>query len=120
MLETPNPSIKLSASKMIKALIINKNNPKVKIVIGKVKITKSGLTKMFNTANTTATINGVVMESSRETPGKSLAIIITATAVRTSFNIVFIWNDLSLKLRIIMLINKLHYTIKKSYWIFGM
>ena len=101
ILETPNPSIKLSASRIIKALITNKNNPNVKIVIGNVRIIKRGLTKIFKIANTKATINGVARESSRETPGKNFAIINTAIAVRMSFIIIFIWNYLSLKLQII-------------------
>jgi len=62
ILETPNPSIKLSASRIIKALITNKNNPNVKIVIGSVRITKSGLTKTFKMANNIEKINGVERE----------------------------------------------------------
>ena len=75
---------------MIKALITNKNKPKVKMVIGKVKIINIGFTKTFKMAKTKATINGVVKESSSETPGKSFARIITAIAVSTNFIIVFL------------------------------
>lgn len=90
ILDTPKPSINLSANNMIKALITNKNNPKVKMVIGSVKMISKGFTKTFKIANTKATINGVVKVSSRETPGKSFARMITAMAVSTNFIIVFI------------------------------
>lgn len=90
ILDTPKPSINLSANNIINALTTNKNKPKVRIVIGKVKIIRSGLINTFKIAKTKATINGVVRESSRETPGKNLAIMITAKAVRTNFTIVFI------------------------------
>lgn len=59
ILLTEKPSISLSANKIIKALITNKNNPNVTMVIGKVKITKIGFTSKFNTDNTTATIIAV-------------------------------------------------------------
>ena len=120
ILDTPKPSINLSASSIIKALTTNKNKPNVRIVIGKVNIINSGFTNTFKTARTTATINGVVKESSSDTPGKNLAIIITAKAVRISLIIVFIRKILSLKLQIIQLVNKLNYTIVKSCWVFGM
>ena len=94
ILDTPKPSINLSANNMINALTTNKNKPKVNIVIGKVKIIKIGFTKTFKTAKTKATINGVVRELSSETPGKSFAMIITAIAVRTNFIIVFIYKML--------------------------
>jgi hypothetical protein len=90
ILDTPKPSINLSASKIINALTTNRNNPKVKMVIGKVKIINIGFTKTFKIAKTKATINGVVKESSNETPGKSFARMITAIAVSTNFIIVFI------------------------------
>ena len=60
ILLTENPSINLSANKMIKALIINRNNPKVTIVIGKVKITKTGFTNTFRTAKTKATTMALI------------------------------------------------------------
>lgn len=91
ILDTPKPSISLSANNIIKALITNKNNPKVKIVIGSVKSIKIGLTKTFKTAKTRATIKGVVKVLSRETPGKSFARIITAIAVSTNFITVFMY-----------------------------
>lgn len=90
ILETPKPSINLSANKIINAFITNRNNPNVNIVIGNVKMINNGFTSTFNTAKTIATISGVVNESSSVTPGNSFAIMITAIAVATSFIIVFI------------------------------
>ena len=46
-------------NKMIIALIKSKNNPKVRMVMGNVKITINGLIKMFNKLKTKATINAV-------------------------------------------------------------
>jgi hypothetical protein len=60
ILETPKPSINRSANKIIMAFIINKNNPKVRIVIGRVKIINSGFTNTFKIAITAATIIAVV------------------------------------------------------------
>lgn len=57
---TLNPSINLSARRMIKALITNKNNPNVRMVIGKVRIIKMGFKMAFKNANTAATIIAVV------------------------------------------------------------
>lgn len=48
---------------MIQALITNKNNPKVKIVIGSVNKTKIGFTKKLSKAKTIATDNAVVNSS---------------------------------------------------------
>jgi hypothetical protein len=90
ILDTPKPSINLSANTMIKALTTNKNKPKVRMVIGKVKIIKIGFTNTFKMAKTKATINGVINDLSNETPGKSFARMITAIAVSTNFIIVFI------------------------------
>ena len=56
---TENPSINLSANKMIQALITNKNKPSVSIVAGNVKSTNKGFTKIFNNPNTAATIMAV-------------------------------------------------------------
>lgn len=60
MLDTAKPSINLSANNIIKPLTTNRNNPKVKIVIGNVKITKKGLTNKFKIDSTIATIIAVV------------------------------------------------------------
>ena len=43
-----NPSIKISAKAIMSALIINKNNPRVTIVMGMVRIMSMGLTIKFN------------------------------------------------------------------------
>ncbi|GAA3602150.1 hypothetical protein GCM10022396_19540 [Flavivirga amylovorans] len=59
MLFTEKPSINLSANKIINALIISKNKPKVTTVIGKVRTIKTGFTNRFNIDNTTATIIAV-------------------------------------------------------------
>ena len=57
---TLKPTTNLSANKIITPLITNKNNPKVKKVIGKDKMVKIGLTIVFRNANTTATKTAVV------------------------------------------------------------
>ncbi|GGZ73834.1 hypothetical protein GCM10007028_08890 [Algibacter mikhailovii] len=70
ILLTVNPSIKLPANTIIKALIMSKNKPKVNTVIGSVKMTKIGFTNKFNKANTIDTIIAVVYPSTF-TPGKT-------------------------------------------------
>ena len=60
ILFTENPSINLSANKMIKALIINRNNPSVTMVIGKVNNTKTGFNNTFKTPKTNATIMALI------------------------------------------------------------
>lgn len=55
ILLTENPSINLSANKIITAFITSRNKPNVKMVIGKVKTIKIGFTMRFKTDNTTAT-----------------------------------------------------------------
>ena len=85
ILETPKPSINLSAKSIIKAFTTSKNNPSVTIVIGKVSIIKIGLTNTFKIASTNATIRGVVNVSSIDTPGNNFAKITTAIALNTSF-----------------------------------
>lgn len=52
---------------MIIAFITSKNNPRVKMVTGKVNKTKIGFTKKLSNAKTTATVNAVV-NSSTTTP----------------------------------------------------
>ena len=56
---TLNPSINLSANKIIKAFITNKNNPNVKKVIGKDKMVSIGLITVFKNASTIATKTAV-------------------------------------------------------------
>ena len=60
---TAKPFINLAAKRMITALITKRNKPKVIMVIGKVKMTKSGFIKASNTANTTAKIMAEVNPS---------------------------------------------------------
>jgi hypothetical protein len=55
-LETPKPSISLSAKSIIKALITIKNRPRVNMVTGKVKMTKTGFTSKLSMESTMATI----------------------------------------------------------------
>jgi hypothetical protein len=56
---TLNPSTNLSVNNIITALMINKNNPRVKNVIGNDNIVSIGLTIVFRNAKTTATKNAV-------------------------------------------------------------
>ena len=71
ILLTENPSINLSANKIIKAFITNRNKPKVTMVIGKVKIIKTGFTYTFKTPKTTATIRALIKISpDKVIPGK--------------------------------------------------
>ena len=68
---TENPSINLSANKIIRAFIINKNSPKVTMVMGKVKIIKIGFTNKLRIDKTMATIMALTKASpDKVTPGK--------------------------------------------------
>jgi len=60
----------------------NKNNPNVKMVTGKVRIIRIGLTKKFSNASTIATVKAVV-NSSTTTPFIRYAKIITSNEVTT-------------------------------------
>lgn len=64
MLLTENPLINSLAINIIMALITNKNNPNVIMVIGKVKTIKIGFTNKFKIDNTIATKIAVTYESS--------------------------------------------------------
>ena len=57
---TLNPPTIFVHNKIINALITNKNNPKVRIVTGKVSITNIGLINILSNPRTMATINAVV------------------------------------------------------------
>ena len=59
ILVTENPSINLSANNIINALITNRNNPSVRMVIGRVRIINIGFTNKFKIDSTTATITAV-------------------------------------------------------------
>lgn len=60
MFVTSNPDIRLSAKRMMMALIINKKRPRVKMVMGKVNMTNIGFTIKFKRLRTIATIMAVV------------------------------------------------------------
>ena len=80
---TPKPSINLSASKMMQALMTKRNNPRVIIVIGIVKITRIGFTIKLSNANTTATIKAA-SKPATFTLGKKCTKSITIPAVTKS------------------------------------
>ena len=79
-------------------LITNKNKPKVKMVMGKVKKINIGLTTILNKPKTMATYKAA-FKSVTITPFKKFEIINTAKAVNTSLKIIFIV--------VVLLINKL-------------
>ena len=58
-LATENPGTMASARSINRALITSKNNPSVRIVIGKVNTTKIGFTIICNNAITKATKTAV-------------------------------------------------------------
>ncbi len=57
---TVNPPTKLSARRMMQALITKRNKPNVKIVAGRVNKTSNGFTKILSNPKTAATITAVV------------------------------------------------------------
>ena len=69
-LVTWKPSIKLAANNIIIALMTKRKSPNVRMVMGKVKMTKMGFTKKLSKLSTTATIMAVNMEST-PTPGST-------------------------------------------------
>ena len=73
----------------IKALIISRNKPSVRIVTGMVIITRMGLTKMFRMDNIIAT-KTALKKPSMLMPGSQLAKATIASAFIISFSIVFI------------------------------
>lgn len=64
------PGIIHSTSKAKSALITSKNNPKVRIVIGKVNMTSNGLMKMLTTPKISAAKNAC-QTLSTPIPGKT-------------------------------------------------
>lgn len=74
---------------MIKALITQRNNPKVNIVAGRVKKTNMGLTNAFNKANTMATPKAP-QNPFTSTPGKMYDNPMTISAVKIKLKIVLI------------------------------
>lgn len=73
----------------MKALMIKRNKPKVKIVTGSVSITSIGLTINLSNASIIATIIAVTKPSTA-TPGSSFESTTTATAVSKILIIDFI------------------------------
>ena len=72
------------------ALITKRNNPRVIIVIGIVRITKIGFTRKRNNAITTATMIAETYPSTA-TPGSNFANKTTASAVNNTLISVFIY-----------------------------
>lgn len=66
---TLNPDTIDDASKITIALTIKVNNPRVRIVIGKVSMSKIGLRTAFKIPSTTARISAVINPSTW-TPGR--------------------------------------------------
>lgn len=87
--ETSKPLTRLSAIKIITALIIRRKSPKVRIVIGSVKNIKIGFTNNRKRARTSARIIAEPYPSMC-IPGKILARITTARAVNKSLKMSFI------------------------------
>ena len=67
--ESSNPGTIYAVNQIIPALITRVNSPRVKILIGKVKNTKTGFTKKFKTPVTIETIKAVTTVSTT-TPGR--------------------------------------------------
>lgn len=78
---TEKPEIKESANRIIKALMTNKNNPSVSMVMGIVNTTRTGLTMAFKNPSTAATIMAT-KKPEVETPGNKYEARATATALR--------------------------------------
>ncbi len=79
---------------MIKALIKIKKNPKVKMVIGMVRIIITGLTIAFKKAKVAAKIIAVIGPSN-STPGKIFAVTRIARVEITILKIKFIFVSLN-------------------------
>ncbi len=88
ILATENPSINLSANRIINPFTTNKNKPRVIMVTGKVKITKSGFTRRFSIDKTMATIIADKYPSTL-TPVNMFANANTATAFSNNLKIIF-------------------------------
>ena len=95
---TANPPTILVHNKIISALIMSKNKPKVNKVTGKVSKTRMGLMKTLSKPNTMATMTEVV-KLATETPGMKWAMAITNTAVTKILRIRFMRLDFTPKLQ---------------------
>ena len=101
---TLKPSTSLSANNTIKALIIKRNKPNVRIVTGKVRMTKIGFTKRFKTDRTIATIKAPRYPLT-DTPFNNSASAKTASAFKSSLIISFIVNSVYCTAKIIGNVN---------------
>lgn len=135
MLSTVKPAIKLSANRMIIALIIKRKRPKVIMVTGKVKITNIGFTIKFKRLSTIATMIAVAYVST-PTPGNIFESTTTAKALKRIRNISFIRESLINEKKVLessdtfkcitnfsiylLLINECHCFIEKLNGIFCM
>ena len=77
-LSTANPETKTSTSKIMRALMTNRNSPNETKVMGNVRTTSIGLTNTFTIPNRIATIRAV-QKPSKWTPGNILPVIQTAS-----------------------------------------
>ena len=84
---TEKPSTILLVSKTSPALITTVKRPRVKIVIGKVKISKIGFMIVFKNPKTTATTSATKKLLST-IPGSKYAVIIIARARRNQWRII--------------------------------
>jgi hypothetical protein len=82
--ETEKPEIIFEAIQTINALITNKNKPRVIMVAGIVRKINSGLTKIFKSPITTATIIASQNDSTC-TPGSKYAAINTVKLLKSNF-----------------------------------
>ena len=85
---TINPLTKASQIIIIRALITNKNNPKVTMVTGSVNMIRIGFTNRFNKTRTAATTIAI-RKLSTEIPGKILARMTTEIALSKISMMVF-------------------------------
>ena len=87
---TLNPSINEAANIKSDALIMNINSPSVSMVIGRVRITKIGLTITLRTPSINAAISAGYIPST-SMPGINWAVISNAKAVTKILDIIFIY-----------------------------
>jgi len=94
------------------ALMINRNKPRVMMVIGIVNQTNIGFRKVFNKANTMATMM-VVFISAISTPGKKYAATNAATAVIRIFMMIPICKLFLTNVKFLLYGFLYHYQFKK-------
>ena len=86
---TAKPGTNQAMSRMIRAFMTSRNNPKLKIVTGIVRKTSKGLRKVFRIASAMATIMAVV-NFSMVTPGNIQAVSSTAPVYINNLIMTFI------------------------------